>query len=52
MGASISCSLFETFATFLEYKTETVLGSDAILHYLDYFLLRHQKAPKMQLDTL
>ena len=37
MGASISCLLFETFATFLDYKTKMVSGADAILRYLDDF---------------
>lgn len=38
MGASISCSLFEKFSTYLEYQAKELAGSDAICHYLDDFL--------------
>ena len=37
MGASVSCSLFEKFSSFLEFKVREVTKSDAVLHYLDDF---------------
>ena len=37
MGASVSCYLFETFATFLEFKARRITGSASIMHYLDDF---------------
>ncbi|KAK3103024.1 hypothetical protein FSP39_015834 [Pinctada imbricata] len=38
-GCSISCSLFEKFATFLEWELKRRSGSECIVHYLDDFLL-------------
>ncbi len=37
MGAAISCQLFETFATFLEFKAQQITKSSSIMHYLDDF---------------
>ena len=39
MGCSISCALFETFSTFLEFHIKRVLETNSITHYLDDFLL-------------
>lgn len=38
MGCAISCALFETFSTFLEWVVRTESGVPSILHYLDDFL--------------
>ena len=38
MGASISCSLFEKFSTFLDFSIKRITKSDGIVHYLDDFL--------------
>ena len=45
MGCSISCSLFETFITFLEFKVRQVTQSEFITHYLDDFLFVVSSAP-------
>ena len=47
MGAGISCSLFEEFATFLEYKVKEVTGSESIMHYLDDFFMVGKKESKL-----
>ena len=38
MGCSISCSLFESFSTFLDFKVRQVAQSELVTHYLDDFL--------------
>jgi hypothetical protein len=38
MGASISCALFESFSSYLEYQIKVIAKSEAICHYLDDFL--------------
>ena len=38
MGASIACSMFEKFSTFLEFRVKQVTRSNSITHYLDDFL--------------
>lgn len=38
MGCSISCALFETFSTFLEWVVKSESGIPSVLHYLDDFL--------------
>jgi len=38
MGCSISCSLFEKFATFLQWVVQTKCGLNTLDHYLDDFL--------------
>ncbi|KAM8945815.1 uncharacterized protein RCH25_049154 [Pelodytes ibericus] len=38
MGCAISCSLFETFSSFLEWVIREESGSASIIHYLDDFL--------------
>ncbi|KAM4045389.1 uncharacterized protein ACNLHF_009217 [Anomaloglossus baeobatrachus] len=38
MGCSISCSLFESFSTFLEWVVKKEAGVRSVLHYLDDFL--------------
>ena len=38
MGCSISCSLFELFSTFLEFRVKHVTRSQGVTHYLDDFL--------------
>lgn len=38
MGCSISCSLFELFSTFLEFRVKQVIQSQFVTHYLDDFL--------------
>ena len=38
MGCSISCSLFEKFSTFLEFKVKAVSDSSSVTHYLDDFV--------------
>lgn len=38
MGASISCALWEKFATVLHWITQQESGNENILHYLDDFL--------------
>ena len=43
MGAGISCSHFEEFATFLEYKVREITGSKAVIHYLDDFFMVGRK---------
>lgn len=37
-GASISCSIFERFARFLEFAIKTKMSSGELIHYLDDFL--------------
>ena len=39
MGAAVSCSLFETFSTFLEFRLKQVTGSNAATHFIDDFLV-------------
>ena len=39
MGCSISCALFETFSTFVEWKVRSLSGRKEVDHYLDDFLL-------------
>lgn len=38
MGCSISCALFETFSSFLEWAVRDVTGINSVIHYLDDFL--------------
>ena len=38
MGASISCALWEKFATVLHWIAQQESGNENILHYLDDFL--------------
>ncbi|XP_078537286.1 uncharacterized protein LOC144823027 [Lissotriton helveticus] len=38
MGCSVSCSLFETFSTFLQWRFTFVSGHALVCHYLDDFL--------------
>lgn len=38
MGCSISCSLFEKFATFLHWVVQKLSGLDTLDHYLDDFI--------------
>ncbi|XP_069592246.1 uncharacterized protein [Ranitomeya imitator] len=38
MGCSISCSLFETFSTFLEWVVRDVSDVASVIHYLDDFM--------------
>ena len=38
MGCSISCSLFEKFSSFLEYKVKQLASTPLVTHYLDDFL--------------
>ncbi len=38
MGASVSCSLFEMFSSFLEFKINSISNANSVLHYLDDFL--------------
>lgn len=38
MGCSISCALWEKFASFLEWVTITKTGKDTLGHYLDDFI--------------
>ncbi|KAM4748731.1 LOW QUALITY PROTEIN: uncharacterized protein WCC33_006112 [Rhinophrynus dorsalis] len=38
MGCSISCALFETFSTFIEWVVRVEAGCNSIIHYLDDFL--------------
>lgn len=38
MGCAISCSLFEKFSSFLEFRVKQVTGSSLVTHYLDDFL--------------
>ena len=45
MGCSISCSLFETFSTFLEFKVCQLTQSEFITHYLDDFMFVGSSAP-------
>ena len=45
MGCSISCSLFETFSTFLEFKVRQLTQSEFITHYLDDFMFVGSSAP-------
>lgn len=51
MGASISCSLFESFATFLEFQVRCITGSQSICHYLDDFLFV-ARAPSLACQKL
>ena len=37
MGCAISCALFETFSTFLQWVFSEVSGSAQVTHYLDDF---------------
>ncbi|XP_070608807.1 uncharacterized protein [Erythrolamprus reginae] len=39
MGCSVSCSLFESFSTFLEWALRRQSGLGTVVHYLDDFLL-------------
>ena len=39
MGCSTSCSIFESFSTALEWIPKKLLGSQAIIHILDDFLI-------------
>lgn len=39
MGASVSCSIFESFSTVLHWYVEQKSNNENILHYLDDFLL-------------
>jgi hypothetical protein len=43
MGASISCSIFETFSTALHWFTELQCHSKNILHYLEDFFIRRTR---------
>ena len=38
MGCSISCALFETFSSFVEWVVREVSGVNSVIHYLDDFL--------------
>lgn len=38
LGCAISCNLFETFSTFLEWVVKFKSGKDSVDHYLDDFL--------------
>lgn len=38
MGCALACSLFEQFATFLEWVVKVKSGKDSISHYLDDFI--------------
>ena len=38
MGCSISCSLFEKFASFLQWAVQDQSGIQTVDHYLDDFL--------------
>lgn len=38
MGCSISCALFETFSSFVEWVVRDVSGLNSVIHYLDDFL--------------
>lgn len=38
MGCSISCALFETFSSFVEWVVREVSGLNSVIHYLDDFL--------------
>ena len=38
MGCSLSCKLFETFSTFLQWVVESQSGLNSIDHYLDDFI--------------
>ena len=38
MGCSISCSLFEKFSSFLEYKVKQLGCTSLVTHYLDDYL--------------
>ena len=42
-GCSISCALFEKFATFLEWELKKRSKSDNVVHYLDDFLVAGEK---------
>lgn len=42
MGASISCALWEKFATVLHWIAQQESGNENILHYLDDFFLWSQ----------
>lgn len=42
MGASISCAMFEKFATFINWLVVNKTGNKNILHYLDDFLFGGQ----------
>ena len=44
MGCSVSCSLFETFSTFLEFQVKKVSQSVGITHYLEDFLFVGESA--------
>ena len=44
MGCSVSCSLFETFSTFLEFQVKEVSQSVGITHYLEDFLFVGESA--------
>ena len=44
MGCSISCSLFEYFSTFLEFKVRQETRSRFVTHYLDDFLFAGSSA--------
>ena len=37
MGASISCSHFERFSSFLEYRIKLIASAKMVTHYLDDF---------------
>ena len=43
MGCSISCKIWETFATFLHWLTETKAGLSTLDHYLDDFIFAGEK---------
>lgn len=43
-GCSISCALFETFSTFLEWVIRDVTRTNNIAHYLDDFILAAHNA--------
>ena len=38
-GCSLSCNLFEKFATFLEWELKRRSNSENVVHYLDDFLV-------------
>ena len=53
MGCSVSCRLFETFSTFLEFCVKQVSRPHTVTHYSDDFLLigRSMKQCKVLLNT-
>lgn len=51
-GSSISCALWEKFATFLHWLIQRHTGNEFILHYLDDFLFCSRKSSPVCQHTL